>query len=128
MHTVTRDPFSSVAIPLQGAVLCVNCECVSNGHFDVCPVCGSNSLLGIGHMLGDTPLPEKEEVPSTGSNLTVFDLTITLELKQMNPHDVNDALERITRLIGQRLSQGRACFHINVEPVSTTRSGEIKAA
>ena len=51
----------------------------------------------------------------------LFDLTISIELKQMNSKDVNAAVDRITRLIGPRLGQGRACLHINVEPVAVAR-------
>ena len=47
----------------------------------------------------------------------------------MNSKDVNAAVDRITRLIGPRLGQGRACLHINVEPVSAARiADEPKAA
>lgn len=112
------------AVPLQGAVLCVNCECVSSGRFDECPVCGSRQLLNIGQMLGGAPLSE-EPTPPTGDGV-LFDLSITIELKQMNCKDVNAAVDRITRLIGPRLGQGRACLHINVEPVAADH--ELQAA
>jgi hypothetical protein len=105
------------AVPLQGAVLCVNCECVSSGRFDECPVCGSRQLLNIGQMLGGEPLSE-EPTPKSGPDGLLFDLNITIELKQMNSKDVNAAVDRITRLIGPRLGQGRACLHINVEPIA----------
>jgi hypothetical protein len=125
MHLMPKKPPQSEAVPLQGAVLCVNCECVSSGRFDECPVCGSRSLLNIGQMLGGEPLSEGTD-PQPG---LLFDLTFTIELKQMNSKDVNAAVDRITRLIGPRLGQGRACLHINVEPVSTVRlAGEPKAA
>jgi hypothetical protein len=42
----------------------------------------------------------------------------------MTSGDVNAALDRITRLIGPRLTRGEAGFHINVEPV---RSEPINA-
>jgi hypothetical protein len=128
MYLDTRKKSASVAVPLQGAVLCVNCECVTSGRFDECPVCGSHSLLGIGQMLGGTPLSDQAASPKD-QNVVLFDLTITLELRQMNPRDINAALERITRLIGPRLGQGRACFHVNVEPVAGSRGAEeLKAA
>jgi hypothetical protein len=127
LHLVTRKDPSPDAVPLQGAVLCVNCECVSSGRFDECPVCGSRSLLNIGQMLGGAPLSEESTLP-TGRDGLLFDLTITIELKQMDSKDVNAAVDRITRLIGPRLSQGRACLHINVEPVANSRSGQRQAA
>ena len=51
------------AVPLQGAVLCVNCECVSSGRFDECPVCGSRQLLNIGQMLGGDRFPKNPLPP-----------------------------------------------------------------
>jgi hypothetical protein len=118
MYLVSRKPPSSGALPLQGAVLCVNCECVSNGRLDECPVCGSRSLLNIGQMLGGTPLSEQPADVAADHNAVRFDLTITIELKQLDSKDVNTALERITRLIGPRLGQGRAYLHANVEPLA----------
>lgn len=127
MHLSFKKPAVPDAVPLQGAVLCVNCECVSSGHFDSCPVCGGHSLLNIGQMLGGTPL--SEQPATTGGNVVLFNLTITIELKQMNSKDVNAALERITRLIGPRLGQGSAAFHTKVEPVSASRNpDELQAA
>jgi hypothetical protein len=125
MHLGTKKQKNPGAVPLQGAVLCVNCECVSNGRFDACPVCGGRSLLGLGQMLGGTPLSDAE----TNHGHLLFDLTLTIELKQMNPADVNAAVERITRMIGPRLGQGRACFHINVQPVAeAANAAELQAA
>ena len=120
MHLATKKEGTPDAVPLQGAVLCVNCECVSSGRFDECPVCGSRQLLNIGQMLGGEPLSE-EPTPPTGDGV-LFDLTISIGLKQMNSKDVNAAVDRISRLIAPRLGQGRACLHINVEPVPANRS------
>ena len=126
MHLAAKKEPSPGAVPLQGAVLCVNCECVSSGRFDECPVCGSRQLLNIGQMLGGAPL--SEDAPPAGDAL-LFDLTISIELKQMNSKDVNAAVDRITRLVGPRLGQGSACLHINVEPVPADRTAdEPKAA
>ncbi len=127
MHLATKKEATPGAVPLQGAVLCVNCECVSSGRFDECPVCGSRQLLNISQMLGGEPLSE-EPTPPTGDGV-LFDLAISIELKQMNSKDVNAAVDRITRLIGPRLGHGRACLHINVEPVSAAHiADEPKAA
>ena len=128
MHLLTKKPATSSAVPLQGAVLCVNCECVTSGRLDECPVCGSRSLLNIGHMLGGIPLSD-QAASSTGRNIVLFDLTLTIELKQMDTRDVNTALERITRLIGPRLAQGCASLHANVEPVIAARiADDLNAA
>lgn len=123
MHLGTKKQKAAGAVPLQGAVLCVNCECVTNGRFDMCPVCGSCSLLGIGQMLGGTPLSDQAD-SNKDQDIVHFDLTITIELKQMNPADLNAAVERITRLLGPRLDQGRGCFHIDVKPVADRGKAE----
>lgn len=40
------------AVPLQNAVLCAECDVVSDSPHDACLVCGSRSLLNIAHMFG----------------------------------------------------------------------------
>jgi hypothetical protein len=79
-------------------------------------------------MLGGTPLSDKPSRNTKHQKTLLFNLNITIELKQMESADVNAALERITRLIGTRLVQGRACFHINVEPVVGNCDVGVKAA
>jgi len=116
-------------VPLQSAVLCVDCESVSNSRFDECPVCGNHSLFSIALMLGGTLLPEKVNCAQKDDNILLFDLDITIHLKQMEPKDLNAAVEVITSLIEPRLGRGQASFHINVEPVVDRRTApETKAA
>jgi hypothetical protein len=124
----SRKNASSYSVPLRSAVLCVNCECVTTSRRGLCPVCGSNSLLNIGPLLGGAPLPDAPG-PIRDRDAVHFDLTITLELRQMNTLGVNAVIERISRLIGPRLDQRRAFFHVKVEPVPGSRDdGEQKAA
>jgi len=104
-------------VPLQSAVLCVDCESVSNSRFDECPVCGNHSLFSIARMLGGTLLPDKVNCAKKDDNILLFDLEITIYLKQMEPKDLNAVVEGITSLIEPRLGRGRASFHIKVEPV-----------
>ena len=40
------------AVPLQNAVLCAECDVVSDSPHDVCLVCGSRSLINIARMFG----------------------------------------------------------------------------
>jgi hypothetical protein len=42
------------AVALQNAVLCAECDVVSDSPHDRCMVCGSHSLVNISHMLGGT--------------------------------------------------------------------------
>jgi hypothetical protein len=116
-------------VPLQSAVLCVDCESVSNSRFDECPVCGSHSLFNIARMLGGTLLPDKANCSEKEENTGRFDLEITIDLKQIGPKDINAAVEGISSLIGPRLGRGRASFHINVEPiVDCSTASATKAA
>lgn len=123
----SRKNASSYSVPLQNAVLCVNCECITTSRRGLCPVCGSSQLLNIGPLLGGAPLPDTPG-PIRDRDAVHFDLTITLELRQMNTLGVNAVIERISRLIGPRLDQRRACFHVKVEPVSGGHNGEERKA
>jgi hypothetical protein len=123
-----ENQMDAEVIPLQSAVLCVDCESVSDSRFDECPVCRSHSLLSIARMLGGTLLPEKAACPTKGENIGLFDLEITIDLKQIEPKDINAAVEGITSLIGPRLGRSGASFHINVEPVVDCRTASATKA
>jgi len=40
------------SLPLLEAVLCADCEIISNSSGDHCEICGSRSLLSLGRVLG----------------------------------------------------------------------------
>lgn len=40
------------SVPLLEAVLCADCEIISNSGGETCEVCGSRSLLSLGRVLG----------------------------------------------------------------------------
>ena len=40
------------SVPLLEAVLCADCEIISNSGGETCEVCGSRSLLSLGRILG----------------------------------------------------------------------------
>jgi hypothetical protein len=46
------------AVPLQNAVLCAECDVVSDSPHDICMVCGSRSLFNIARVFGGK-LPEQ---------------------------------------------------------------------
>ena len=66
-----RDPEPTLnAIPLLHAVLCADCEVISDSAGEVCAVCGSRSLLSLGRILGGSVgeeravvLPEEQPAP-----------------------------------------------------------------
>lgn len=53
------------AIALRNAVLCVDCDCVSNSNHHSCVVCGSAALIGLAKVLSREPMM----VPDAGSPL-----------------------------------------------------------
>lgn len=132
MHLEARKQTDSGVVPLINAVLCLDCECVTNGRFDECAVCGSRSLLSIARMLGGTLQSRKALCPPRDESTVRFDLKITIDLKQMESKQLNETVEDIANLIAPDLGRGRASCHINVEPVFVEADGwkseEAKAA
>jgi hypothetical protein len=49
-NPLARRPLNAVA--LQSAVLCAECDVVSDSPHDICMVCGSHSLVNICRILG----------------------------------------------------------------------------
>lgn len=47
-------------LPLRSAVLCVNCDWISNARGSYCPACGSPSLMTLSTILNRTVAPEVE--------------------------------------------------------------------
>jgi hypothetical protein len=126
MHLESKRHADSDAVPLQSAVLCVDCECVTDGRFDECLVCGSRSLLSIARIVGGTLLSRLE--PSKDENSVLFNLEIKIDLKEIGPKDLGATVEGIASLIGPSLGLGRARCHINVEPIGSCNADDAKAA
>ena len=47
----TPEPYLN-SIPLEDAVLCADCEVISDSSGEACEACGSRSLLSLGRVLG----------------------------------------------------------------------------
>jgi anaerobic ribonucleoside-triphosphate reductase len=57
------------AICLQNAVLCADCEVISDSTHETCRVCGSHSLLSLSRVLGGTlPVQRAQLVEAWESN------------------------------------------------------------
>lgn len=69
------------AIPLLNAVLCADCEVISDSPGEVCSVCGSRSLLSLGRVLGGSTGGERAIVlPENQSDLRkMFTLLVNRE-------------------------------------------------
>ena len=107
-----RNEREAEVVPLSSAVFCLDCEVISQSRTDECPGCHSRSLLSLGRILGGSLHDRKPQESECGS----FDITLTVSVQRMHANEVNTTLEGLTTVIGRRLAQGRASFHINVQP------------
>ena len=46
----------------------------------------------------------------------VFDITIAVELQQVNAKDLSTTIERLTSVVGPKLAGDKATLHISVKP------------
>jgi len=118
------EQVSSATLPLKNAVLCMDCECVSTSRCDECPVCGGHSLLALAGMIGGT-LRDHRKGPEIDRPV-LFDLEITIEMKNLEGQRLSNAIERISSLVTPSLGEEQASCHIRVEPVA--RPDEERAA
>jgi hypothetical protein len=112
----TRNHPDATVLPLWNAVFCLDCECISSSQGDECSACKSRSLVSLARMLGGSLLAHRaQHVQEWEGGL--FDITITLELPEMHGKDLSTTVERLTGVIGPKLAQDRASFHVSVKPV-----------
>jgi hypothetical protein len=71
------------AVPLKNAVLCAECDVVSDSPHDVCMVCGSRSLFNIARVFGGK-LPEQRA--SLVAQSTIETSSLDLVLPFPKPH------------------------------------------
>jgi hypothetical protein len=129
MSQVDKKHADLSAVPLQSAVLCVDCECVTDGRSDECLVCGSRSLLSVARIVGGTLLSREANRPKPETHNVLYDLEITVELKLIAAKDLSATVEGIATLIEPRLGRGRACCHLKVTPVvDRCTDDEVNAA
>jgi hypothetical protein len=106
-------------LPLWNAVFCLDCEVISSCRGDECPACKSRSLVSLARMLEGSLLAHRaQHFHRCESGL--FDITIAVELQQMHAKDLSTTVERLTSVIGSKLAQNRASFHVKVKPVVDT--------
>src|SRR5450759_2961722 len=115
MFAVTRNHLDAAGLPLWNAVFCLDCEVISSSRGDECPACRSRSLVSLARMLGGSLLAHRAQQSQEGEG-GLFDITIAVELQQMQAKDLSATVERLTSVIGPKLARDRASFHINVKP------------
>ena len=117
MPALTTDRSDSEILPLWSAVFCLDCETISSSRGEQCPGCQSRALVSLARLLGGSLLAHRVlQFPKGESGL--FDIAITLELKQMHGKDVSILLERLATVIGPKLARDRGTFHTDVRPVA----------
>jgi hypothetical protein len=70
------------AIALQNAVLCADCDVVSDSQHDICMVCGSRSLVNICRILGGRMPNDRAKL----LNLEPLKVTREVVLQFRRPH------------------------------------------
>jgi hypothetical protein len=115
MFAETMKHLDAGVLPLWNAVFCLDCEVISSSRGDECPACKSRSLVSLARMLEGSLLAHRaQRFHKCESGL--FDITIAVELQQMRAKDLSTTVERLTSVIGPKLAQDRASFHVNVKP------------
>ncbi len=100
-------------VSLPDAVLCVDCETISNSPHDECLVCGSTSLLNL-HRLLEGSLSRGPE----HDNTVKYNLEITAKAKDFSAQELSQAAESITRLLSSRPTGGWEELHFEVVPTA----------
>ena len=111
----TENHLNEAVLPLWNAVFCLDCEVISSSRGDECCACKSRSLVSLARMLGGSLLAHRAQ-HSQERESGLFDITIVVELQQMHAKDLSTTVERLTGVIGPKLTRDRASFHINVKP------------
>jgi len=115
MLALTQKRLEKGGLPLWNAFFCLDCELISNGRGDECPVCSGQSLVSLALILGSSLFAHREYQSEEHLN-RLFDITITVELQQTSAKHLTTTLERLTSVIGPKLARDQATFHINVKP------------
>ena len=111
MSAALKNQTNENILPLWNAVFCLDCEVISNSRGYECPACKSRSVVSLARMLGGSLLAHRLQRESGA-----FDITIAIELQQVNAKDLSTTIERLTSVIGPHLAGDRATFHISVKP------------
>jgi hypothetical protein len=123
MDAGTRNRSGAEVLPLWNAVICLDCEVISNTPGDECPACKNRSVVSLARMLGGSMLAHNVQRSHEGESV-LFEVNITVELRQMHAKDLTTTIERLTNVIAPTLARGRASFHVNVDTPQQPGAGE----
>jgi hypothetical protein len=103
-------------LPLRSAFYCLDCEIISNARTDECPACGNRSLMSLARILDGSVRERVERLPFEPLTNGPFDITLTVELRDLYAHDVNAVIDQVAESIGHRLADTRASLRASVQP------------
>lgn len=115
MLTLSQNRPDNAGLSLWSAIFCLSCELISSSSGDECPVCNGRSLIRLARILGSTLFGRLEQQSREGDD-GLFDVTVTIELQQMNAKEVTTTLERFTGVIGPKLARDQARYRASVQP------------
>ena len=118
---------SPETVSLQTAVLCIDCELVTDSRCDACPVCGGHSLLSLAGIVGGA-LVDYKGANRRGQELRLFNLHISIAVTQLEGGELTAMIERLSKIAASKLATNRATLHISVEPVVSESGVKPKAA
>jgi hypothetical protein len=123
----TRDRSGAEVLHLWNAVICLDCEVISNTTGDECPACKNRSVVSLARMLGGSFLAHTVQRSHEGESV-LFEVNITVELRQMHAKDLTTTIERLTNVIGPTLARGQASFRVNVDTPQQPGAGKALRA
>jgi len=123
MDAGTRNCSRTEGLALWNAVICLDCEVLSNTPGDECPACKNRSVVSLARMLGGSLLAHRVQL-SHECESALFVVNIVVELRQMHAKDLTTTIERLTNVIGPMLARGRASFRVNVDTQQQPGAGE----
>jgi hypothetical protein len=116
------DPDRVSHISLVNAVLCVDCEIVSNSPYQVCSRCGSKSLISLGRLLGGSLRSHRAQITDK-SNSIKYNLELAVKVYGVAAVDLNRVIDSVTHL--SDMDDQVECLHLNVESVIETAKAKV---
>ena len=115
-------------VPLQSAVLCMDCETISNSPHDECPACGSRSLWNLSRIMGGTLTQPDFRSTESPCVTTRYNLELTLRLPGATAKEVNQVTRDVTESLNHLVTPDAARLHLHVESIAEPEIKELPSA
>jgi hypothetical protein len=112
------DAQEITAVPLQDAVLCLECEAISNhsSSEDQCPVCGSRAVVSLLRALGGTIRSEENPPAKAQPGAIRYNLEFTVKAHELEAPDLHQVIRSISNL--RRTNDHGAVKSLDIKPSS----------